>query len=439
MPVLSVVEYGRIFKSDADFSLDDGNLRLTAKHFESLLTILDNEDEDAPDYSRVLTYLRPKGQEQLRVQNYVGVVRLDDGVQIEVLPKTSKNLERRHARKLLIKMLVELVDSPFFEGTAADLEVHDMPIFELVLRCYLEQVTTIVRKGIARTYVTQQDNLVFLRGKLQMTEHIRRNSYNATRVFCEFDEYDTDRPINRLIKGALSIVNKLSRDATNQQRCRELLFWFDGVPGTTDPRTDLQRMQRDRLVQHYAPAMPLCKLILFGLNPLTKKGENQVISMLFPMEMVFEAYVAAKLPLQFREWRILTQAKGKALVDDHLNRQMFNLRPDLKFVNAHRCVIGDTKWKLINQANRRDKYGISQADIYQLFGYTKKYLGGQSQKEVLLIYPASDRFTKPLEPFWFRGDDEVLYVVPYDLDSERLILPPGSLLNEGMQLVAQSV
>lgn len=439
MPVLFVAEYGRIFKSDADLSLDDGNLRLTAKHFESLLTILDNEDDDIPDYSRVLTYLRPKGQEQLRVQNYVGVVRLDDGVQIEVLPKLSKHLERRHARKLLIKMLVELVDSPFFEGTAADLKAHDMPIFELVLRCYLEQVTTIVRKGIARTYVTQQDNLVFLRGKLQMTEHIRRNSYNATRVFCEFDEYDTDRPINRLIKGALSIVNKLSRDATNQQRCRELLFWFDGVPGTTDPRTDLQRMQRDRLVQHYAPAMPLCKLILFGLNPLTKQGENQVISMLFPMETVFEAYVAAKLPLQLREWRISTQAKGKALVDDHLNRQMFNLRPDLKFVNAHRCVIGDTKWKLINQANRSDKYGISQADIYQLFGYTKKYLGDQLQKEVLLIYPASDKFTKPLEPFWYRGDDEVLYVVPYDLDSERLILPSGSLLNEGMQLVAQSV
>lgn len=439
MPVLSVAEYGRIFKSDADLSLDDGNLRLTAKHFESLLTILDNEDEDAPDYSRVLTYLRPRGQEQLRVQNYVGVVRLDDGVQIEVLPKISKNLDRRSARKLLIKMLVELVDSPFFEGTAADLEAHDMPIFELILRCYLEQVTTIVRKGIARTYVTKQDNLVFLRGKLQMAEHIRRNSYNATRVYCEFDEYDADRPINRLIKGALSIVSKLSRDATNQQRCRELLFWFDGVPATVDPRTDLQRMQRDRLIQHYAPAMPLCKLILFGLNPLTQQGENQVISMLFPMETVFEAYVAAKLPLQLHGWKVSTQATGRALVDDHLNRRMFSLRPDLSFKKAQTRVIGDTKWKLINQANRSDKYGISQADIYQLFGYTKKYLDEQVQKEVLLIYPASDTFTKPLKPFWYREHDEVLHVVPYDLDSETLILPSQSLLNEDIQLVAQSV
>jgi 5-methylcytosine-specific restriction enzyme subunit McrC len=314
-----------------------------------------------------------------------------------------------------------------------------MPIFELVMRCYLEQVTTIVRKGIARTYVTQQDNLVFLRGKLQMTEHIRRNSYNATRAFCEFDEYEADRPINRLIKGALTIVSKLSRDATNQQRCRELLFWFDGVPGSVDPRTDLQRMQRDRLVQHYAPAMPLCKLILFGLNPLTQQGENQVISMLFPMETVFESFVAAKLSSQFPDWRISTQATGKALIDEHLNRRMFNLKPDLKFVRANTHVIGDTKWKLINESNRSDKYGISQADIYQLFGYTKKYLNNQVKKEVLLIYPASDTFTEPLDPFWYRENDEVLYVVPYDLDTETLILPSQSLLNEDMRLVAQSV
>jgi 5-methylcytosine-specific restriction enzyme subunit McrC len=162
------------------------------------------------------------------------------------------------------------------------------------------------------------------------------------------------------------------------------------------------------------------KLILFGLNPLTQQGENQVISMLFPMETVFEAYVAAKLPLQLHGWKVSTQATGRALVDDHLNRRMFSLRPDLSFKKAQTRVIGDTKWKLINQANRSDKYGISQADIYQLFGYTKKYLDEQVQKEVLLIYPASDTFTKPLKPFWYREHDEVLHVVPYDLDSETL-------------------
>ncbi|MEQ9565828.1 MAG: hypothetical protein RLN85_08460, partial [Pseudomonadales bacterium] len=88
--MLFVSEYGRIFRSDVDESLPDGNLRLTKRHFDALLALLEVEDDEAPDYTPVFTYLRPRGQEQLRVQSYVGVVRLTDGVQIEVLPKISK-------------------------------------------------------------------------------------------------------------------------------------------------------------------------------------------------------------------------------------------------------------------------------------------------------------------------------------------------------------
>ena len=189
---------------------------------------------------------------------------------------------------------------------------------------------------------------------------------------------------------------------------------------------DFQRMRRDRLVQHYAPAMPLCRLILEHLNPLTQQGENRVVSMLFPMEKVFEAYVTAKLPGQFRDWRVAAQATGQALIEEHLNRRMFMLLPDLLLTRDHTRVIADTKWKLINQSDRSNKYGISQADIYQLFGYSQKYLANQQFREVVLIYPACDTFTEPLEPFWYRKTSEVLYVAPYDLENEKLILPEAS-------------
>jgi 5-methylcytosine-specific restriction enzyme subunit McrC len=101
-------------------------------------------------------------------------------------------------------------------------------------------------------------------------------------------------------------------------------------------------------------------------------------------------------------------------------------------------VIGDTKWKLIDQNNRSDKYGISQSDIYQLFGYTKKYLVGHSLKEVLLIYPASDTFDRPLSPFWYKEGEEVLHVVPYDLANETLVLPSESQLQQSEQHLVAS-
>jgi 5-methylcytosine-specific restriction enzyme subunit McrC len=327
-------------------------------------------------------------------------------------------------------MLVELEDSPFREGTVADLETHRMPLFELLMRYFLNQVTEIVRKGIARTYVSHQDNLVFLKGKLQITEHIKRNSINTARVFCEYDEYEANRPINRLIRGALDIVARLTSEPINQQRCRELLFWFDQVPPTKSPRLDFQRMQRDRLIQHYEPAMPLCRMILEGLNPLTQRGERRAVSMLFPMERVFEDFVTAKLPQQFRSWRLRTQVGGQALVERHKDGKMFRLRPDIELRKGTTRLIADTKWKLIDQKDKSHNYKISQADIYQLFGYLEKYLAEQVIKEVYLIYPLSDSFNQPLESFWYSEPDERLHVLPFDLMKEQLLIPEYCLLKE---------
>jgi 5-methylcytosine-specific restriction enzyme subunit McrC len=421
--MLWVSEHGRIFKGEANRTLENGNLELNKKDFVAFLSLLEDQDDEAADYEPIFSYIKPRGVDCLKVQNYVGVVRTESGTQVEILPKLAKKTTPKSARKLLVKMLMHLEDSPFREGTAANLEAHKMPLFELLMRYFLDHVATIARKGIARTYVAHQDNLVFLRGKLQLKEHIRRNSVNSARCFCEYDEYEINRPINRLIKGALVIVSRLTRDATNQQRCRELLFWFDNVPPTQSPALDFQRMQKDRLIQHYAPAMPICRLILEGLNPLTQQGERKAVSMLFPMERVFEDFVAAKLVGQFEYWNVSTQVRGKSLVQRHIDRRMFNLIPDLELSRAGTRLIADTKWKLLDQSDRSGRYNISQADIYQLFAYSRKYLAGQSTREVYLIYPASDTFTKPLRAFWYDDGKEVLHVVPYDLVTEQLVLP----------------
>ena len=116
------------------------------------------QDDDDPEFSPIFTYLRPRGKEQLKVQNYVGVIWISEGVQIEVLPKLSKHMETDAARDLLVRMLIELEDSPFFEGNAADLRAHEMPLYELLLRFFLEQVVMIVRKGIARAYVPKHSD-----------------------------------------------------------------------------------------------------------------------------------------------------------------------------------------------------------------------------------------------------------------------------------------
>ena len=62
-----------------------------------------------------------------------------------------------------------------------------------------------------------------------------------------------------------------------------------------------------------------------------------------------------------------------------------------------------------------NKYGISQADMYQLFAYGHKYLKSETLKEIMLIYPKTDKFKESLHLFKYE-DGFMLKVVPFDLD-----------------------
>ena len=82
-----------------------------------------------------------------------------------------------------------------------------------------------------------------------------------------------------------------------------------------------------------------------------------------------------------------------------------------------------TLMELMSGACRKPIIGLMRSDIYQLFAYAKKYLAVQKVRKVYLIYPASDTFTKPLPAFWYSEGKKVLHVVPYDLKTERLLVP----------------
>lgn len=418
--MLWVSEHGRIYRGKACRNRQDGCLELGDEDFDAILTLLDEGAESAPGLDPIFKYSRSYGQDVLTVQQYAGVVRTDTGCQVEILPKISKTTNAATARELLVKMLIELKESPFKHGTLSNLSAHEMPLFEFLMRQFLEHVGEIVRKGIARTYVEREDNLVYLRGKLKLSEHIKRNAWIKSRVYCEFDEFEIDRPINRLIRAALDIVSQLTGSSDNQQRCREMLFWFDSVSPSRDFSQDFRAVRQDRLIRHYEPAMPTCRLILERLNPLTQHGSSRAVSMLFPMAQVFENYVASKLPGLLDGWHIRTQVRGQALIERHVGGKLFNLIPDLELRQGKRRVIADTKWKLLDESDRRNRYNISQPDIYQLFAYSRKYLADHVDRCVMLIYPRTDYFQRPLEPFWYKEGEEVLYVLPYDLETDEI-------------------
>ena len=236
----------------------------------------------------------------------------------------------------------------------------------------------------------------------------------------QHDVFDPDRPENRLIRSALDRVCHLTQDPTNWRIARELDAYLSPIPPSQNVHQDFQRWQRDRLMAYYSGVRPWCELILKEQLPMAISGHWHGLSLLFPMEKLFERYVADCLRRTLANTAtVVTQAARKHLCR-HRENDWFELRPDLLIIRGPQNWILDTKWKRLDQNlnTTKDKYRISQDDMYQMFAYGQRYLNGSGQ--MLLIYPKTKDFARTLPVFDFSKDLR-LWAVAFDLEKGAVV------------------
>ncbi|WP_428810596.1 McrC family protein [Vibrio makurazakiensis] len=382
--------------------------------------------------------------EVLQVQSYAGVIFTPDKTQIEVLPKVGKSFnsngrgstdEHEKARQSLLIMLKALKGFAHIQTSSANITHQKMPLLEVFISHFLNSVNELVKRGLKSDYVRQEDNLGFLKGKLNVGKQVRHNFINKHKFFCEYDEFMLDRPANRLLHSALLKVKGFARSSANQKLLQELLFVFHEIPKSSDHKFDFTKLQQDRGMNYYQTPLEWCRLILNGFSPQTMKGSTNAASLLFPMEKVFEDYVAKVLKAQLAtkrpELTLSTQATGQHLAT-YDNRGKFSLRPDLLIQHGSvNKVVLDTKWKLLDSSVTHSN--ISQSDVYQMFAYAKKYLRPSETelsvgKDVVLIYPWQDNFDAALEHYYDLDDGHRLWIVPFKIceNQSGLRLPESS-------------
>lgn len=390
-----------------------------------------------------------ENQKVLKLGSYVGFLQSPSGETIEILPKTGLGQQNpSQARAILQNMLQTALHLPAREYGQAPLLRMDTPIHEWIYRQFLTELKTLITKGLRFHYHRIEEDSYFIRGQLDVTQQQRQPPGKAHLFHIRHDVFSPNRIENRLIKTALDYVHSQCQQTENWRLANELAHQLSTIEAISQPLDKLNQWQMTKLTRHYELIRPWCELILEKLNPNFQKGQHRGIALLFPMQRLYEDYVAVCLNNSLSSgWTLKTQAASKYLLTHqpvHLkqSKDWFQLKPDLLLQNGPLKQVMDCKWKLIDASasNTESKYNIHQADLYQLFTYGQKYQQGTGH--LMLIYPKHDHFENPLPPFYF-SDELVLWAVPFCLEASHLItgdwaqfFPALSLINYNSQLKA---
>ena len=176
---------------------------------------------------------------------------------------------------------------------------------------------------------------------------------------------------------------------------------------------------------HYRAVMQWVGLFLFGQGLTTFAGRHRNLSLLFPMEKVFEDYITHSFKRHQADYCVTAQGPQRPLATKKSGpaefQSTFMMKPDILLRERNEegtAFILDAKWKEIKWkklASNDWKRSIDQDDLYQLYAYGKGY----GCKAVALVYPQTQSFSIQTKLSYRLPDDVTLYCLPFDVENPK--------------------
>ncbi|MDX1786868.1 MAG: hypothetical protein R3205_02085 [Psychrobacter sp.] len=205
--------------------------RLTARDF---VHVADFHWLMAQEYA-VFSIKRQKGQWQLKVGHYIGIILLPSGMTLEILPKLMAKTSSKHnpqqpydsakssainqTRQWVQDMLADLTNSsqskskPLntknlgqFSNQLAVLPLTALPLSDWLIAQFLQRLS---HYQPTKHYQAQTHNQAALQGRLLIKEQLRHNSMQPHKFICESSVLSQEMLSNRLIKSALVLLAPL--------------------------------------------------------------------------------------------------------------------------------------------------------------------------------------------------------------------------------------
>jgi len=317
----------------------------------------------------------------IKATNWVGVISVGRRC-IEVIPKIDTQSDQK-VRENLLYMIARAGLVSLTDVDVARLVGTNKLLLAAYLELYVDNLAREWRRGPIGRYIRNEENRPFLKGKLLLSEQLRRNLVHQERFFTACDEFTFDNEVSRLLKAALLICLKQKFSTHVSQKARSLMLDFDEVKDVIIGVEDLKSIKVDRRHVRYEPLVTLAKDILSSVSPSRAFESNPVYSLMFDMNEVFEKFIVAEMQEAFRGdvCSVKSQVSGKSLLEED-GRKRFFLRPDIGIFEDSNCeCLVDTKWKILDPSKPYNN--VTQADMYQMYAYGKEY----SAPTVILLYP----------------------------------------------------
>ncbi|HMY66202.1 MAG TPA: hypothetical protein PK453_15570 [Leptospiraceae bacterium] len=314
----------------------------------------------------------------IKFNQYVGVIQVGNTV-IEVLPKADKSdSDSAKWQKILIGMLRAVGSLKIESASESLLKIRPNSILDLYFELFVQELEYLLHNGLLKQYRRKEGCLNALKGKLQFSRHIRENLVHQERFSVDYTVYDYQHKIHYILYKTILLLKSLNTSENLSSRIGALLLQFPEMPDIKITESVFQKIVLGRKTQIYRKALEISKMLLLHYHPDLTGGRDNVLALMFDMNILWEKFVFVSL----KKFNPGLDIKGQSVKPfwEPEKGKTVTMRPDIVLRNGKDCIVLDTKWKNLE--------GVSPSsdDLRQMYVYLDYF----NANKTALVYPGKE-------------------------------------------------
>ncbi|SDL59778.1 5-methylcytosine-specific restriction endonuclease system specificity protein McrC [Kriegella aquimaris] len=286
------------------------------------------------------------------------------------------------------------------EKERVNISVDDsMEIKDLFAKILINGTRILLKRGIDKSYVDRTQEIVGVKGKIQISASLKNNLLAKQNTICSFDDFSSNILLNQILISTIS--NLIRINGLNKGLKAQLIGLkrkFNGIDVIKITKSHFKQFRINRNNRFYHFLMNVCEIIYENTMPLENsdyyeftdftRDENK-------MNQLFEAFIRNFYKIEQKKFNIVKSEIINWQLESMMDsRYLPQMKTDITLINKHEKIIIDAKYYRETMSFNYDTEKIKSNNLYQLFSYLLNQEDNTERNNLakgILLYPTIEK------------------------------------------------
>ncbi len=290
-------------------------------------------------------------------------------------------------------------------------------VAELCSEILIKGVTSQIKRGLGREYLSQTESLASIKGKINISFSVKEQSMLKKHLICSYDEFSVNSYMNRIIRTTMEVLIKSSISKERKKQIRKLLIYFAEVEPLNIGNIKWKQ-QYNRNNQTYQMLISVCYLIIKGLLQTTSDGNIKLMDFLDEQRMcrLYEKFILEYYRKEHSEVKVSASQIPWDL-DDGYSVMLPIMQSDIMLKSDDKILVIDAKYYSHTTQNQYNTNTLYSRNLYQIFTYVKNLDKDKTGNVTgMLLYAKTDEKILPNNDYKMSGNPILVRTLDLNCD-----------------------